>query len=61
MSLRLNADAITRAGLNPADIIRIVVCIFDGDVVASMQHEGEKPNVRVRAFPQKIEGMFNLF
>ena len=61
MSLRLNADAITRAGLNPADIIRIVRLYLDGDVVASMQHEGEKLNVRVRAFPQKIEDVQSFF
>ena len=53
--LRLNPDAITRAGLNPADVSRIVRLFVGGEIAASMQHEGEKLNVRVRARPESLQ------
>jgi multidrug efflux pump subunit AcrB len=49
LSLRLNADTITRAGIDPVAVIRIVRLLGDGEVAASMQHQGEKVEVRVRA------------
>ncbi|GAB4352868.1 MAG: efflux RND transporter permease subunit [Gammaproteobacteria bacterium] len=49
LNLRLDNDAIRRAGLHPADVTRIVRLLVDGEVVATLQDEGEKVNVRVRA------------
>lgn len=48
LRLRLNPDAITRAGLNPADVIRSIRLLTDGEVVAAMQEQGEPLEVRVR-------------
>ncbi|MDI3324312.1 efflux RND transporter permease subunit [Pontibacterium granulatum] len=47
-------DAITRAGLNPLDVMRAVQLLVDGEVVADMQHDGEKVEVRVRALPTPL-------
>jgi multidrug efflux pump subunit AcrB len=52
LRLKLDADAVRDAGLNPAVVSRSVRLLFDGDVVATMQHEGKKLDVRVRAVPQ---------
>jgi len=49
IQLRLDADAVKRAGLNAGDLARMIRLLFDGEVVASMQHEGDKLDVRVRA------------
>ncbi|KAA3629370.1 MAG: AcrB/AcrD/AcrF family protein [Proteobacteria bacterium] len=49
LNLRLDTDAVRRAGLNPADVARIVRLLVDGEVVATLQDAGEKVNVRVRA------------
>ncbi len=55
LSVRLNPDAITRSGLNPSDVIRAVRLFADGEVVASMQHQGEQLDVRVRARPVPLQ------
>lgn len=55
LRLALNADAIKRAGLNAADVARTVRLLFDGEVVASMQDEGEKVELRVRAQPRVVQ------
>ncbi len=55
LSLRLNPDAIRRAGLNPADIIRSVRLMVDGQIAASMRHRGEELDVRVIADSQQID------
>ncbi len=49
LNLRLDTDAVRRAGLNPADVARIVRLLVDGEIVATLQDEGEKVDVRVRA------------
>lgn len=49
LNIRLNGNAIKRAGLDPANVTRIVRLLFDGEVVANMQDNGEKLEVRVRA------------
>lgn len=51
MLLHLNADTITRTNLDPSDVIRVLRLHLDGEVVASMQYQGEKIGVRVRAMP----------
>ncbi|MDX1655675.1 MAG: efflux RND transporter permease subunit, partial [Candidatus Competibacteraceae bacterium] len=55
LSVRLNSDAVLRAGLNPATVIRAVRLLADGEVVASMQHQGERLEVRVRARPEALQ------
>ena len=47
--LRLDGDAIHRAGLHPAAVLRLVRLLADGEVAAHFQHQGEKVEVRVLA------------
>lgn len=51
LRLRLVGDAIRRAGLQPADIVRVIRLLGDGEVAAHFQDQGEKVNVRVLAAP----------
>jgi multidrug efflux pump subunit AcrB len=53
--LRLDNDAVRRAGLHPAPLARTVRMLVDGEVVASMQDQGEKIEVRVRAHPHPLQ------
>lgn len=55
LMLQLNPDTITRTGLNPTDVARTVHLHADGEIVASMQHRGEKLDVRVRAKPAQLQ------
>lgn len=57
LQLKLDSTALRNAGLDPADVSRTIRLLFDGEVVASMQHEGEKLEVRVRAFPRRINNI----
>jgi len=52
--LTLDTAAVKRANLNPGDVARIIRLMFDGEIVSSMQDEGEKVEVRVRAKPKSI-------
>jgi len=49
LTLKMNHDAIRRAGINPIDITRTIRLLVDGEVVAEMQDQGEKLQIRVRA------------
>lgn len=49
--LRLDTDAVRRAGLAPATVQRSLALLVDGEVVAEMQDQGEELEVRVRARP----------
>jgi multidrug efflux pump subunit AcrB len=60
LSVRLNPDAIIRAGLNPATVIRDIRLLTDGEIVASMQDRGEKVEVRVRARPEALKNIENF-
>ena len=53
--LHFDNDAITRAGLNPAEVGRAVLLMVDGMVVTDMRDAGEKLEVRVigDALPQQ--------
>ncbi len=53
--LKLDADAVYRAGLNPADVTRSLRLLVDGEEVASMQHLGDELKVRVRGNPVAYE------
>jgi multidrug efflux pump subunit AcrB len=52
--LRIDEDAARRAGVRALDLARIVRLLVDGEVVASMQHRGERVEVRVRALPAAL-------
>ena len=60
LSLKPNYDAITQAGLNPVEVIRTTQLLVDGEIVADMQHEGEKLEIRVRAKPQEFTDIDQL-
>lgn len=49
LTLKMNHDAIRRAGINPLDITRAIRLLVDGEVVAEMQDQGEKLQIRVKA------------
>ncbi|HSH41668.1 MAG TPA: efflux RND transporter permease subunit [Arenicellales bacterium] len=48
-SLRLDTDAVRRAGFQPPMIARTVALLVDGEVAAAMQDRGEEVELRVRA------------
>ena len=54
LSVRLNPDAIMRARLDPATVIRDLRLLTDGEVVASMRDRGETLDVRIRARPKNL-------
>ena len=49
LTLRLDREAIKAAGLNAAQVARLVRLHVDGEVVAVLRDRGEKVDVRVRA------------
>lgn len=55
LRLRLNTDALQRSGLRTSEVMRDIRLLFDGEVVASMQDQGEKVEVRVRARPLSVD------
>ncbi len=56
----LNQDAIRRAGLAPNEVSRNIRLLFDGEVVASMQHLGEKIEVRLQAANNRYQDISQL-
>ena len=60
LRLKLDADSVRRLGLHAADVMRIVRLYFDGEIVASMQDQGEKLEVRVRAKPRVVSDISEL-
>ncbi|MDD3517546.1 MAG: efflux RND transporter permease subunit [Chromatiales bacterium] len=54
---RVNQDAARRAGIDPTQIARTLRLYVDGEVVASMQDQGEKLDIRVRARPQALQSL----
>ncbi|MCG5517214.1 MULTISPECIES: efflux RND transporter permease subunit [unclassified Ectothiorhodospira] len=55
LSVRLDPDAIMRAGLDPGHVIRDLRLLTDGEVVAAMRDRGERIGVRVRARVEALE------
>ena len=49
MTLRIHTDALRRAGLDAATVMRNVRLLVDGEIVASLQNEGEEIEVRIQA------------
>jgi multidrug efflux pump subunit AcrB len=58
--LRLDADAVNRAGLNPLEVNRTLQLLVDGLVVADMRDAGEKVEVRVRATRTNMQDIAQL-
>lgn len=48
LSLTLNQDAVHRSGLSPAQIMRDIRILVEGEVVTTLQHKGEEVNIRVK-------------
>ena len=60
LSVRMNPDAVTRAGLDPGELVRVLRLFVGGEIVASMQHLGEKLDVRVRAKPEALQDVMQF-
>ncbi len=60
LRLRVDSDAARRAGVDPVTITRMIRLMVDGDVVASMQDQGEELNIRVRAKTTQLEAIDDL-
>jgi len=60
LNLRLDTDAVQRAGLDPGMISRTLRLLADGEVVTDMQHEGERLDVRLRAREEAIDSIDSI-
>ena len=49
LTLRMDHDAIRRAGINPIELTRTIRLLVDGEVITEMQDNGEKLKVRIKA------------
>ncbi len=56
LTLQLNQDAVHRAGLSAAQVIRDIRLLTEGEIVTSFQHRGEEIDVRVKA---NMEGRYS--
>ena len=60
LTLKMDHDAIRRAGISPIDLTRTVRLLVDGEVVAEMQDEGEKLQIRVKADDGNLQDIGQL-
>ncbi len=60
LSLRINVDAVRRAGLDPAAVARLLRLHVDGEIVADLRDRGEKVELRVRAPRRKLDDVATL-
>jgi len=60
LKLRLDTDAVRRAGLDPASVSRVLRLLADGEVAAEFQFQGEKVEVRVQARPEALQDIHAL-
>ena len=58
--LEFNTDAITRAGLDPAEVGRTLLLLIDGLVVTDMRDAGEKLEVRVKAIDTDFQDITDI-
>ena len=58
--LRIDEDALNRAGLNPVELNRTLSLLVDGEIVADLRDGGEKVEVRVRARPRARDDLGSL-
>lgn len=57
MKLSLNHDAIRRAGIQPNEVVRTISLMVNGEVVADMQDQGEKLEIRVKADKSDLQSV----
>ncbi len=57
LTLRVDLDAVRRANIDPFNVMRLIRLMVDGEVVASMQDQGEELEVRVRAKPRSLNAV----
>ncbi len=55
LSFRLKQDQLREQGVNPADLLRHIRLLGDGEVVAEMRDRGEKRQVRIRLHKQAYD------
>ncbi|MBF0311696.1 MAG: efflux RND transporter permease subunit, partial [Magnetococcales bacterium] len=60
VTLRLNDDAVLRAGLQAGQVVRMIRLFGDGEVVSEFQHNGEKMAVRVMGSDRPLQGVDDL-
>ena len=60
MVLHVDTDAARRSGILPDQIMRSVRLLVDGEIVAEMQDQGEKIEVRVRAKTTSLDNIDEL-
>ncbi|MBY4677521.1 efflux RND transporter permease subunit [Marinobacterium arenosum] len=60
LTLTPDYDAIARTGLAPLEVLRTAHLLVDGEIVADMQHQGDKLEVRVRAKPASYSDVDQL-
>ncbi|HEB83305.1 MAG TPA: efflux RND transporter permease subunit, partial [Gammaproteobacteria bacterium] len=60
LNLVFDSYAIQQSGISPALIARNLRLLVDGEVVASMQHQGETLDIRVRAEPRDLHTIESL-
>jgi len=58
--LKINTDASRRAGISPDQIMRAVRLMVDGEIVASMQDQGEELEVRVQAKAASLQSIHDI-
>ncbi len=58
--LEFDTDAITRAGLDPAEVGRTLLLLIDGLVVTDMRDAGEKLEVRVKAVDSGLDDIHDI-
>ncbi len=65
LKLRINQDAVHRAGLSVAQVMQDIRLLTEGEIVSSFQYKGEEVNIRVKAgmnytTPQSIENWLQI-
>ncbi len=60
LTLRVNSDAVQRAGINPALLSRTLRLLVDGEVVTSLRDRGEEIDVRVLANQPQLHSIDEL-
>ncbi len=60
LTLSLNHDAIRRAGINPVVITRTLRLLVDGEVVTTMQDQGEKLEIRLLSDKQQFNDVSEI-
>ena len=60
LTLKMDHDAVRRAGINPIELTRTIRLLVDGEIVAEMQDKGEKLQIRVMADHHNMQDIGEL-